>query len=99
MPESYVELLDALIEHLAERKAEGERWVQVSPHLLVSLAGTPSSSDPKPLPAPLTDRPAVPTPAPPVNAAPPTTADRPIPSATALAPEAKAAAMATLRAQ
>ena len=92
MPESYVELLDALIQHLAERKAEGEKWVQVSPHLLLSLVSTPRSSNPQPSAAPLINRPTV-------RAAPPTAADRPIQPAPALTPEAKAAAMAALRAQ
>jgi DNA polymerase len=94
MPESYVELLDALIQHLEERKAEGDNWVQVSRDLLVSLASNPRFPDPQRAATP----PVYQAP-PPASAAPPRVAERPIPPATALAPEAKMAAITALRAQ
>ena len=40
MPDSYLELLDATIGHLEQRKAEGEKWVSVPPETLALLSTT-----------------------------------------------------------
>ena len=111
MSDPYQQLLDSAIEHLQSLKAQGVRFVSVSPESLSALSQAPKPAAPKPFassPAPATPQPARAAAAPsPARVEPPklpaTQPEPPSAIPPALAPtallttEAKAAAFAELR--
>lgn len=101
MPDAYLQLLDATIQHLENLKTRGVRFVSVAPQTLANLRTAPVAARvapgfaPPPNRKPVQSAPEVASPARPLRPA----AAEPVavPSVSASTPEAKAAAFAELR--
>ncbi|HLP78929.1 MAG TPA: uracil-DNA glycosylase, partial [Candidatus Paceibacterota bacterium] len=100
MSDAYRQLLDSAIEHLQSLKAQGVRFVSVTPESLTSLSETPRPAVTTPQPISRPAAPVAPKPAAPRVAAPALPLNVPAPanaSAAPLSPEAKTSAFAELR--